>query len=112
MSVGPLSDSFGRRPVALVGLLVVAGSLIGFCVRPKIWQCFMALRVVAGLGAGTLPPTFVGAISEVISPEKRSRAVGSVLAAGMLASVVSVPAVALLADWGGWRFAFPGLGSA
>ena len=105
VSVGPLSDSFGRRPVALVGLLVVVGSLIGSVFAPNL-AVFMALRVVAGLGAGTLPPTFVGAIAEVISPEKRSRAVGSVLAAGMLASVVSVPAVALLAEWGGWRFAF------
>ena len=105
VSVGPLSDSFGRRPVALVGLLLVAGSLIGSVFAPNL-AVFMALRVVTGLGAGTLPPNFVGAISEVISPEKRSRAVGSVLAVGMLASVVSVPAVALLADWGGWRFPF------
>ena len=105
VSVGPLSDSFGRRPVALVGLLLVAGSLIGSVFAPNL-AVFMALRVVTGLGAGTLPPNFVGAISEVISPEKRSRAVGSVLAVGMLASVVSVPAVALLADWGGWRLPF------
>lgn len=48
----------------------------------------------------------MGAISDVISPERRARAVGSILAVGMLASVVSVPAVAVLADWGGWQFAF------
>lgn len=105
VSVGPLSDSFGRRPVAIVGLLLVAGSLIGAASAPNL-AVFLMLRILTGLGAGTLPPNFVGAISEVISPEKRSRAVGSILAAGMLASVVSVPAVALLADWNGWRFAF------
>ena len=105
VSVGPLSDSFGRRPVAIVGLLLVAGSLIGAASAPNL-AVFLVLRILTGLGAGTLPPNFVGAISEVISPEKRSRAVGSILAAGMLASVVSVPAVALLADWNGWRFAF------
>ena len=105
ISVGPLSDSFGRRPVALAGLLLIAGSLIGSAFAPNI-EVFLVLRVLTGLGAGTLPPNFVGAISDVISPERRARAVGALLAVGMLASVVSVPAVALLADWGGWRFTF------
>ncbi len=104
-SVGPLSDSFGRRPIALAGLLLIVGSLIGSAFAPN-FETLMVLRVLSGLGAGTLPPTFVGAISDVISPEKRARAVGSILAVGMLASVVSVPAVAVLADWGGWQFAF------
>ncbi len=104
-SVGPLSDSFGRRPIALAGLLLIVGSLIGSAFAPN-FETLLVLRVLSGLGAGTLPPTFVGAISDVISPERRAQAVGSILAVGMLASVVSVPAVALLADWHGWQFAF------
>ena len=104
-SVGPLSDSLGRRPIALAGLLLIVGSLIGSAFAPN-FETLLVLRVLGGLGSGTLPPTFVGAISDVISPERRARAVGSILAVGMLASVVSVPAVALLADWGGWQFAF------
>ena len=105
VALGPLSDSFGRRPVALAGLLLIAGSLIGSAFAPNI-EVLLVLRVLTGLGAGTLPPTFVGAISDVISPERRARAVGALLAVGQLASVVSLPAVALLADWGGWRFTF------
>ena len=105
VSVGPLSDSFGRRPVALAGLLLVSGALLASAIAPNM-AVLIALRILIGLGAGALPPTVVGAVSEVISPERRSRAVGSVLASGMLASVVSVPAVALLADWGGWRLPF------
>ena len=104
-SVGPLSDSFGRRPIALVGLLLLAGSLIGSAFAPN-FETLLALRILTGLGGGTLPPTFVGAIADVISPERRARAVGSLLAVGMMASVVSVPAVTVLADWGGWQFAF------
>lgn len=104
-SVGPLSDSFGRRPIALAGLLVVAGSLIGGAFAPN-FETLLALRVLTGLGGGMLPPTLVGAISDVISPERRARAVGSLLAVGMLSSVVSIPAVAVLADWGGWQAAF------
>ena len=104
-SVGPLSDSLGRRPIALAGLLLIAGSLIGSALAPN-FGVLLALRILTGLGAGTLPPTLVGAISDVISPERRARAVSSLLAVGLMASVVSVPAIAVLADWGGWRFAF------
>ena len=104
-SVGPLSDSFGRRPIALAGLLVVAGSLVGSSFAPN-FETLLVLRVLTGLGGGMLPPTLVGAISDVISPERRARAVASLLAVGMLSSVVSIPAVAVLADWGGWQSAF------
>ncbi len=104
-SVGPLSDSFGRRPIALAGLLLIAGSLIGSAFAPN-FETLLVLRVLTGLGGGMLPPTLVGAISDVISPERRARAVGSLLAVGMLSTVVSVPAVAVLADWGGWQIAF------
>ena len=52
-----------------------------------------------------IPPNAVGVISDVISPEKRAQAVSALLAIGM-ASAIGVSFVALLADWGGWRFAF------
>ncbi len=104
-SVGPLSDSFGRRPMALAGMLVVVGSLIGGAFAPN-FETLLVLRVLTGLGGGMLPPTLVGAISDVISPERRARAVGALLAVGMMSTVVSVPAVAVLADWGGWQAAF------
>ena len=105
VSVGPLSDSFGRRPVALAGLCVLVASVIGSAFAPNI-EVFLALRVLTGLGGGTLPPNVVGALSDVISPARRARAVGALLAISLLTSVVSVPAVALMADWRGWQFAF------
>ena len=104
-SVGPLSDSFGRRPIALFGMLLVAVSLIGGAFAPN-FETLIVLRVFTGLGAGMLPPTMVGAIADVISPERRARAVSALLAVGMLSTVVSVPSVAVLADWGGWQSAF------
>ena len=105
VSVGPLSDSFGRRPVALAGLLLLAGSVIGAAFAPNI-EVLLAMRVLTGLGAGTLPPNFIGAISDVLPLEKRARAVSTLLAFGALSSVVSVPVAALLADWSHWRSAF------
>ena len=102
---GPLSDSFGRRPVILAGLVMLAASVIASAFAPNI-EVFLALRVLTGLTAGMLPPTSVGVLSDVISPERRAQAVSSLLAIGILTSAVSVPLSLGLADLGGWRFAF------
>ncbi len=105
VSVGPLSDSFGRRPVALAGLLLLLASVVASIFAPNI-EVFLVLRVLTGLGGGTLPPNAVGAISDVISPEKRAQAVGALLAISLLTTAISVPMVALIAEWTSWRFAF------
>ena len=105
VSVGPLSDSFGRRPVALAGMLLLFVSVIASAFAPNI-EVFLVLRVLTGLGAGTLPPNAIGVISDVISPERRAQAVGALLAISLLSTALSVPIVALLADWIGWRFTF------
>ena len=105
VSVGPLSDSFGRRPVALAGLVVLFGSIIASAFAPNI-EVFLLLRVLTGLGGGTLPPNAIGAISDVISPEKLAQAVGALLGISLLSTAVSVPVVALLAEWVGWRYTF------
>ena len=105
VSGGPLSDSFGRRPVALVGLAVLSISVLASAFAPNL-EMLLALRVLTGLGGGAIPPNIVGAVSDVISPARRARAVGALLAIQGLASAISIPLVAVLADVGGWRFAF------
>ena len=105
ITAGPLSDSFGRRPVILAGLLLLVVSVVASAFAPNI-EVFLALRVLTGLSAGMLPPTSVGVLSDVISPERRAQAVSSFLAIGILTSAVSVPMALGLADLRGWRFAF------
>ena len=105
VSVGPLSDSFGRRPVALAGLVLLAGTVLASAFAPNI-ETLLVLRVLTGLGGGTLPPNAVGVLSDVISPARRAQAVSGMLAINGLAAAISVPMAAVLADLGGWEFAF------
>ena len=105
ISGGPLSDSFGRRPVALACLAVLSVSVLASAFAPNL-EILLALRVLTGLGGGALPPNIVGSVSDVISPERRARAVGALLAIQGLASAITVPFVAVLADLGGWQLAF------
>ena len=105
ITAGPLSDSFGRRPVILGGLSLLIISVVASAFAPNL-EVFLLLRVLNGLAAGALPPTSVGAISDVISPERRAQAVSGFLGIGILTSAFSVPLSLGLTDIGGWRFAF------
>ena len=105
VSGGPLSDSLGRRPVAMVCLAALSVSILAAAFAPNL-ETLLALRVLTGLSGGAIPPNIVGAVSDVISPAKRAQAVGALLAIQGLASAISIPLVAVLADLGGWRFAF------
>ena len=105
ISVGPLSDSFGRRPVALAGLIMLVASVTASAFAPNI-EVFLVLRLLTGLAAGTLPPTSVGVLSDVISPERRAQAVSALLAVGVLPSAVSAPVAAVLVDWVGLQKTF------
>ena len=105
VAVGPLADSVGRRPLALAGVFLVVGSLLGSAFAQNI-EVMMALRVLAGLGGGAIAPTSIGVISDVISPVKRAQAIGGLASTIVLTSAISIPLMALFADWWGWRFAF------
>ena len=105
ITAGPLSDSFGRRPVILVGLLLLVVSVLASAFAPGI-EAFLALRMLTGLAAGMLPPTSVGVLSDIISAKRRAQAVSGFLSIGILTSAVSVPAALGLTEVGGWRFAF------
>ena len=105
VAVGPLADSIGRRPLALAGISLVVTSLLGSAFAPNI-EVLMALRVLAGLGGGAIAPTSIGVISDVISPAKRAQAIGGLASTIVLTSAISIPLMALFADWWGWRFTF------
>ena len=105
VSAGPLSDSFGRRPVAIVCLAILSISMLACAVAPNL-ETLLALRVLTGLGGGVVPPNIVGSVADVISPARRARAVGALLGIQGIAAAISVPLVAVLADAGGWRLPF------
>ncbi len=105
VSAGPLSDSFGRRPVALVCLAVLSISMLACAVAPNL-ETLLALRALTGLGGGVIPPNIIGSVADVISPARRAQAVGALLAIQGMASAICVPLVAVLADVGGWRLPF------
>ncbi|MCH7736994.1 MAG: MFS transporter [Chloroflexi bacterium] len=110
ISVGPISDSFGRRPVAVAGLTLLSISVLASAFAPT-FGVLLGLRVMTGLSGGLIPPNSMAAVADVVAPAKRARAFGLLMAFAALSGVIGVPMVAVVASAGGWRVPFLVIGS-
>lgn len=63
---GRLSDSLGRRPIMLPGLLLMGTSTAVLGYSGNIWVA-SALTFVAGIGSGLFAPTHQAALADVLS---------------------------------------------
>jgi predicted MFS family arabinose efflux permease len=98
-------DRFDRRKalgVALLGL--VTGTAAGAFARGL--GSLVAARAIAGAFGGPATSIALSIIADVVPPARRGRAIGSVMGAFSVASVVGVPMGLRLAIWGGWRLPF------
>jgi len=103
--VGPISDTYGRRPVLLIGLLLMALGVLG---SGAAWSygSLLALRLITGIGSAMLLPTIMAALADNLPPEKVGKAVGFITSSSWVGVAVGVPAIALLGYIGGWRLPF------
>jgi len=103
--VGPISDTYGRRPVLLIGVLLMALGVLGSGVAWN-YSSLMATRLVTGVGSAMIPPTIMAALADNLPVEKVGKAVGFITASSWVGVAVGVPAIALLGYLGGWRLPF------
>ncbi|WP_336145447.1 MFS transporter, partial [Klebsiella pneumoniae] len=66
----------------------------------------MLARVIAGAFGGPATSLSYSIVADVIPPERRGRAMGAVMGAFSVASILGVPAGLELARRGGWRLPF------
>lgn len=105
-------DRFDRKKalaVAMAGL--VLGTLLGGLAQGL--YSLVAARIVAGAFGGPATSVAMSIIADVVPPERRGKAMGAVMGAFSVASVLGVPAGLELARVGGWQlpfFAVAGLG--
>ncbi|HEU4382431.1 MAG TPA: MFS transporter [Anaeromyxobacteraceae bacterium] len=100
-----LLDRFDRRTalgVAMTGLFL--GTLAGAFATGL--SSMVAARVVAGAFGGPTAALALAVVGDVVPPERRGRAMGAVLGAFAISSVLGVPAGLELARLGGWRAPF------
>lgn len=105
-------DRFDRKKalaVAMAGL--VLGTMLGGLAQGL--YSLVAARIVAGAFGGPATSVAMSIIADVVPPERRGKAMGAVMGAFSVASVLGVPAGLELARVGGWQlpfFAVAGLG--
>jgi len=73
---GWLSDSIGRKPLIVGGMLVQAGALALLVAGEGAFAASLAAAVVLGVGTAMVYPTLLAAVSDASQPRDRARAVG------------------------------------
>jgi len=98
-------DRFDRRPALAISMLGLAlGTAAGGMAHGMAG--LMAARVLAGIFGGPATSISLSIIADVIPRARRGKALGAVMGAFSVASVLGVPAGLQLALWGGWRTPF------
>jgi MFS family permease len=76
IATGHWSDSVGRKPLIVAGMLVQAGALGLLAVSNGAIPIATATAAVLGLGTALVYPTLIAAISDVVAPVARAPVVG------------------------------------
>lgn len=102
---GRLSDSHGRRTVALVGIPVFAlGSLAAGLAPSMPW--LLAARAVSGIGGGAMAAIATAVIADIFPPRERGRWMGIVVSAFTLANITGPVIGGAITEHLGWRWVF------
>lgn len=99
---GLLSDRFGRRPVLVVGVVLLGATRLGFAAADSYAELF-TWQVVSGVGGGAFMGGAFAAVSDHVPAGMRGRALSWVIMGQSLSLVLGVPAITLLGALGGWR---------
>ena len=102
---GALTDSFGRRPVILVGLLIFTGASIGCALAQSLPQ-LLAFRALQGMSSGTGLVAGRAMIRDIYPGHQAQRVMSMVTMIFGLAPAVAPILGGWLEVWLGWRAIF------
>lgn len=105
LTVAPLSDRFGRRPVIVAGLvLFVAGSLAGF-LAPSV-AALIGARIVQAFGAGAAMAVARAAITDHFGVDRAASAMATTATAVLIVPMFAPTLGGFTLEWFGWRAGF------
>ncbi|HKZ92986.1 MAG TPA: MFS transporter [Candidatus Bathyarchaeia archaeon] len=105
--MGVLSVRFRHKLLLMAGLVLLSVSGLGFFVATDFsLMCFF--NALSGVGIAMVVPMTMALVGEHLPFEKRSNAIGWIVASGAVAYFVGAPAMSAIAGMGGWRLAILG----
>lgn len=102
-------DRFDRRKALGVTMFGLSAATVLAGVATDLWTLLLT-RVLAGAFGGPATSLAIAAVSDVVPAARRGRALGTVMTAFSVASVLGVPAGLELAHAFGWRAPFLAVG--
>lgn len=105
LTVGPFSDTYGRKPVLLMGTCCLAAGSLGMGLAPS-FAVATGFSVLVGIGGGMVPPTCIALIGDIFPEPRRPMSIAIITTQPGMSSVLGVPLAAVLGDFAGWRVPF------
>jgi len=103
--MGRVSDLYGRRLVFLWCLALFTVGSVWAAMTNGIWP-MVGARVMQALGGGAMVPVALAAVSDAVSPSRRSLAIAAVVAVDTAGWVAGSAYGAWITTWLGWRWTF------
>lgn len=112
MCLSPLTDIFGRRPLILACIALTGCAMLMTAFANSLWM-LMVLRLLTGLGIGTILASVTALVSEFFPERLRNFAVSLALSGYPLGGALAGVIAAELIPFYGWRgiFAVGGMAS-
>ena len=102
---GPLSDRYGRKPVLVPGLAVLAIATAGLAAASSL-AIVAVLRTVQGFVAASFSATALAYVGEALPPRWRSTGIGAMSTAFLSAGILGQVFGQAIAEALGWRWVF------
>ena len=104
---GILSDRYGSRWVAIGGGVLFAVSMYLMSITTHWISLMLGFGFLSGVSLSCVSYVVVlGAVAQVVPPERRSRTFGFITAAGSIGMFIVVPAAQYILNAFGWRTTF------
>ncbi|HBF40890.1 MAG TPA: hypothetical protein DDW19_03700 [Anaerolineaceae bacterium] len=108
---GYVSDKYSRKKVLIIGTGIWGFWTLAVGLVPT-FSAMMVLRIISGLGLGSLMPATFSLLGDHFPQSKRGRALGLIGLVGLMGTVLGVLALGFVATDTLWSWGFIGLGIA
>jgi DHA1 family inner membrane transport protein len=105
--MGILSVKYKQKTLLLTGLLAYIACAIGIYLTPNYAMMMVAFSL-SGIGMAMVRPMATALVGIHIPLERRSHAIGWIIAGGSISYLIGAPIVGYIADIWGWRMTFLG----
>ncbi|HJY43508.1 MAG TPA: MFS transporter [Propionibacteriaceae bacterium] len=102
---GPLSDRYGRKPVLVPGMVVLAVATAGLAAASSL-PMVAVLRSIQGLVAASFSTVALAYVGEALPPRWRATGIGAMSTAFLSAGILGQVYAQAVADALGWRWVF------